>query len=178
MYSIGLGVHKKTISYCVKDARGQVHQEGKIGATRNELDWWRKTLPQAWNVAMKATIFTGWIYDPLLSHASQVKVAHPVMLRPSRWRRRKMIALFAERQNRWPRSIPPNPSTKERNSVLWIEAPILPRWNQSPLVQHGSRDSIEIDTSINRRKTTVPDGSRNITIWRRICRPRVAVLWE
>jgi hypothetical protein len=26
MYYIGLDVHKKTISYCVKDASGQVHQ--------------------------------------------------------------------------------------------------------------------------------------------------------
>src|SRR6266496_1614838 len=34
MYYIGLDVHKKTISYCVKDASGQVHQEGQIGATR------------------------------------------------------------------------------------------------------------------------------------------------
>lgn len=33
LYSIGLSVHKKKISYCVKDARGQVHQEGKVGAT-------------------------------------------------------------------------------------------------------------------------------------------------
>jgi len=30
---------------------------------------------------MEATMFTGWIYDHLLSHAEQVKVAHPVMLR-------------------------------------------------------------------------------------------------
>ena len=28
MYYIGLDAHKKTISYCVKDASGQVHQEG------------------------------------------------------------------------------------------------------------------------------------------------------
>jgi hypothetical protein len=34
MYYIGLDVHKKTISYCVKDAAGQVHREGKIGSTR------------------------------------------------------------------------------------------------------------------------------------------------
>jgi transposase len=81
MYYIGLDVHKKTISYCVKDASGQVHGEGRIGATRNELDWWMKTLPQPWTVAMEAAIFTGWIYDHLRPHASQVKVAHPVMLR-------------------------------------------------------------------------------------------------
>jgi hypothetical protein len=36
MYYIGLDVHKKTISYCVKDASGQVQQEGKVGATRWE----------------------------------------------------------------------------------------------------------------------------------------------
>ena len=81
MYYIGLDVHKKTISYCVKDASGQVHREGTIGANRNELDWWTKTLPQPWTVAMEATIFTGWIYDHLLPHAEKVKVAHPLMLR-------------------------------------------------------------------------------------------------
>ena len=31
MYFIGLDVHKKSISYCVKDAAGRVYQEGKIG---------------------------------------------------------------------------------------------------------------------------------------------------
>ncbi len=46
MYYIGLDVHKKTISYCVKDASGQVLQEGKIEATRGELEGWMKTLPQ------------------------------------------------------------------------------------------------------------------------------------
>jgi hypothetical protein len=45
MYYIGLDVHKKTISYCVKDAAGQVHREGKIGSTRRELDAWITTLP-------------------------------------------------------------------------------------------------------------------------------------
>jgi transposase len=81
MYYIGLDVHKKTISYCVKDASGQVYREGTIGATRNELDLWMRTLRRPWTVAMEATIFTGWIYDHLLPHAEQVKVAHPLMLR-------------------------------------------------------------------------------------------------
>jgi transposase len=76
MYYIGLDVHKKTISYCVKDASGQIQRQGTIGATRNELDLWMKYLPQPWTVAMEATIFTGWIYDHLLPHAAQVKVAH------------------------------------------------------------------------------------------------------
>jgi hypothetical protein len=46
MYFIGLDVHKKTISYCVKDAAGRVHHEGKIGSSRRELDGWIRTLPQ------------------------------------------------------------------------------------------------------------------------------------
>ena len=81
MYYIGLDVHKKTISFCVKDAAGHVHREGKIGSTRRELDAWIKTLPQPRTMAMEATIFTGWIYDHLLPHAEKVKVAHPLMLR-------------------------------------------------------------------------------------------------
>jgi hypothetical protein len=81
MYYIGLDVHKKTISYCVKDAAGCVHQEGRIGSTRCELDAWVRTLPQPRTMAMEATIFSGWIYDHLLPHAEAVKVAHPLMLR-------------------------------------------------------------------------------------------------
>src|ERR1035438_9179672 len=81
MYYIGLDVHKKTISFCVKDGAGHVYREGKIGSTRHELDAWIGTLPQPRTIAMEATIFTGWIYDHLLPHASAVKVAHPLMLR-------------------------------------------------------------------------------------------------
>ena len=80
MNYIGLDVHKKTISYCVKDVSGRVQQEGQIGSTRRELDCWM-TLPQPWTVAMEATIFSDWIYDHLLPHATQIKVAHPLMLR-------------------------------------------------------------------------------------------------
>src|ERR1700676_663549 len=81
MYYIGLDVHKKTISYCVKDAAGKIHRGGKIGWTPLELDAWIKTLPQPRMMPMEATIFTGWIYDHLLPHAEKVKVAHPLMLR-------------------------------------------------------------------------------------------------
>src|SRR5260370_27731391 len=81
MYYIGLDVHKRTISYCVKDAAGHVHSEGKIGSMRRELDAWIRTLPQPRMIAMEATICTAWIYDHLLRHAENVKVAHPLMLR-------------------------------------------------------------------------------------------------
>jgi len=91
MYYVGLDVHKKTISYCVKDASGQIQSEGKVGATRRDLDAWMKALPQPWTVAMEATIFTGWIYDHVLPHAARVQVAHPLMLRSQP--RRKTIGL-------------------------------------------------------------------------------------
>jgi transposase len=81
MYYIGLDIHKKSISFCVKDAGGQIFQQGKVAATRPQLDVWMKTLPQPWTAAMEATIFTGWIYDHLKPHAAAVKVAHPLMLR-------------------------------------------------------------------------------------------------
>jgi len=81
MYYIGLDVHKRTISYCVKDGSGAIHTEGTIPATRLDLDLWMKTLPQPWTAAMEATVFTGWIYDHLRPHAAALKVAHPLMLR-------------------------------------------------------------------------------------------------
>jgi hypothetical protein len=80
MYYIGLDIHKKTISYCVKDQSGQICVEGIIPATRGDLDRWMSGLPQPWTAAMEATMFTGWIYDHLVPHAP-VKVAHPLMLR-------------------------------------------------------------------------------------------------
>jgi transposase len=81
MYYIGLDVHKRTISYCVKDASGRVYAEGSLPATRFDLDRWMKALPQPWTAAMEATVFTGWIYDHLQPHAAALKVAHPLMLR-------------------------------------------------------------------------------------------------
>ena len=73
MYYIRLDVHQKTISYCVKDAAGQIHHEGKIASTRRELDAWIKTLPQPRTIAMEATIFTGWSYDQLLPRAQSAR---------------------------------------------------------------------------------------------------------
>jgi len=67
MYYIGLDVHKKTISYCVKDGSGRIYAEAEIPATRLDLDMWMKTLPQPWTAAMEATIFTSWIYDLIAS---------------------------------------------------------------------------------------------------------------
>jgi transposase len=46
MYFIGLDVHKRMISYCVKDGSGTIHAEGTIPAARFELDRWTGTSMQ------------------------------------------------------------------------------------------------------------------------------------
>jgi hypothetical protein len=48
MNVIGLDIHKKTISYCVKDVAGAVLAEGTIPSTRQSLDDWIRTLHQPW----------------------------------------------------------------------------------------------------------------------------------
>ena len=90
MYYIGLDVHKKTISYCIKEANGAVWAEGVVNATRTALDGWLKTLPQPWMGALEATLFSGWIYDHLLPHATSLQVAHPLMLRAIACSKRRM----------------------------------------------------------------------------------------
>jgi len=78
MYYIGLDVHKRKISYCVKDSSGKFRR--RI-ASRTRLIWTvDENAAQPWSAAMEATMFTGWIYDHL-SACSALKVAHPLMLR-------------------------------------------------------------------------------------------------
>ena len=80
MNYVGLDIHKKSISCCVRQADGTIIQESTITATRQALDEWVRRLPQPWAAGMEATLFTGWIYDHLVSCGAVVKVAHPAML--------------------------------------------------------------------------------------------------
>ena len=66
MNFIGLDIHKKTISYCVKQADGTVLKEGVLRAA---LDAWMAGLRGAWIAAMEATLFTSWVYEHLKPHA-------------------------------------------------------------------------------------------------------------
>ena len=78
---IGLDIHKKTISYCLKLADGRIASEGTVAARRSEMTVWVKQLPTPWIGAMEATLFTGWIFDFLRPFASALMVAHPAMLK-------------------------------------------------------------------------------------------------
>ena len=40
IHYIGLDVHKKTISYCIKTAAGQIVKEGTLAAERSVLRGW------------------------------------------------------------------------------------------------------------------------------------------
>ncbi|MGH2375018.1 MAG: IS110 family transposase [bacterium] len=78
---IGFDVHKRTISFCVKDAAGQVLEQGVIPATRAAVTAWAKRRPRPWRGALEATLFSGWVYDELRPYAAELKVAHPAMLK-------------------------------------------------------------------------------------------------
>jgi len=81
VYYIGLDIHKKTISYCMKLHDGAVVGRGVIATERRALWQWLNKIPCPWKGAMEATMFTGWIYDFLKPHAIELKVAHPEMLK-------------------------------------------------------------------------------------------------
>jgi transposase len=83
MHYVGLDIHKKTISYCVRQSDGTILQENTIAATRPALELWMRHLPQPWTAGMEATMFTGWIYDYLGESGATVKVAHSAMLKDS-----------------------------------------------------------------------------------------------
>ena len=81
MNYVGLDIHKKTISYCVRQCDGAIVDEGTLAATRAALDAWVSKLPLPWMVGMEATLFTGWIYDHLSKYQVTIKVAHSAMLK-------------------------------------------------------------------------------------------------
>ncbi len=81
VYYLGLDVHKKTISYCLKSAAGKIVCEGSVKAKREDLTAWVKQLPTPWKGALEATLFTGWIYDFLKPYGQSLEVAHPAMLK-------------------------------------------------------------------------------------------------
>jgi transposase len=78
---IGLDVHKKSISYCVKTADGTITEEGKLRATRQVLRQWAGKRQQPWHGAMEATLFSSWIYDALQPFAAKLEMGNPSMMK-------------------------------------------------------------------------------------------------
>jgi transposase len=78
---IGFDVHKKTVSYCVKVADGEIVEEGKLRATHEALRQWAGKRREPWHGAMEATLFSGWIYDTLQPFATELQMGHPALMK-------------------------------------------------------------------------------------------------
>lgn len=76
VFYVGLDIHKRTVSYCVKRLDGRIVHEGVVRSARTDLESWAKSVPTPWVGAMEATLFTRWIYDTLKPFAQDLKVAH------------------------------------------------------------------------------------------------------
>lgn len=96
MHYIGFDIHKKVISFCEKQADGTIMDQGTVPANRKALTKWARERKTPWKGAMEATIFTGWVYDHLLSYADDLLVAHPAMLKAISTAKKKNDAADAE----------------------------------------------------------------------------------
>ena len=81
MNYVGLDVHKRTISFCVRSPDGMILREGSMIALRAELDELLAEVPAPCVVGLESTLFTAWVYDHLTTKGVSVKVAHPAMLK-------------------------------------------------------------------------------------------------
>jgi transposase len=81
IHYIGLDVHKKTISYCIKTVEGRIVREGKLQALRATLRSWAEDLREPWCGAMEATLFSAWIYDTLKPYAEKLVMGHPARMK-------------------------------------------------------------------------------------------------
>jgi transposase len=76
VYYVGMDVHKRSISYCVKRPDGAVEAEGQIKATRQALQEWAKLLPRPCVCGLETTIFSHWIYYLLEPCVDKVYMGH------------------------------------------------------------------------------------------------------
>lgn len=76
IYYIGLDIHKKTVAYCIKQADGQVVEEGTLQARKRELKAWAEGMKHPWIGGMEATMFSDWVYAVLVPYGVEVKVGN------------------------------------------------------------------------------------------------------
>lgn len=76
VHYVGFDVHKRSVSYCVKTADGQIVEEGELRAERGVLRRWAAGRSEPWQGALEATLFSGWVYDTLKPHARRLDMAH------------------------------------------------------------------------------------------------------
>ena len=94
-YYVGLDVHRKSISFCVKRADGAIVREGKIEATREALTEWARIFDGPWCCGLEATICSHWIYEHLKQYAAQVQMGNPAKRKAISASKRKNDSLDA-----------------------------------------------------------------------------------
>jgi transposase len=94
-YYVGLDVHRKTISYCVKTSDGRIVCESSIPSNREALSQWAENLEQPWCGGLEATICSHWIYQHLKPYALELKMGAPVRLKAITAAKRKNDCLDA-----------------------------------------------------------------------------------
>ncbi len=123
-YYTGFDVHKKTVSYCVKRAGGEIVQEGKLLARREVLRAWAATQSGPWRGGMEATLFSAWIYDTLQPYAQQLQMGHPARMKAISAGKKKSDRLDARtladllRCNLFPRCYVLSPEMRDLRRLL------------------------------------------------------------
>jgi transposase len=135
-YYVGLDVHVRTISFCVKLADGAIVREGEFPATRESLDEWVQTLNAPWSGGLEATICSHWIYRHLKPYAAELQMASPARLKAISSAKRKNDSLDARtladllRANLFPACyVPPyeyeSLRRQLRQRVFWVRAKVM-----------------------------------------------------
>ena len=94
-YYVGLDVHRKSISFCVKRADGTVVKEGKMPTTREAIREWAGGFDGPWLCGLEATICSHWIYEELKPFATRIEMANPSKLKAISTAKRKNDQLDA-----------------------------------------------------------------------------------
>lgn len=94
-YYVGLDVHRKTISYCVKTSDGRIVRESSMPSNREALSEWAAGLDQPWCGGLEATICSHWIFQHLKPYALELKMGAPVRLKAITAAKRKSDCLDA-----------------------------------------------------------------------------------
>jgi transposase len=77
----GLDVHKRFIQVCALSADGRRRQDFRIGASREEVEAFARTLGRRDRVVLEATFHTWALHEILARHAGRVVVANPLQVK-------------------------------------------------------------------------------------------------
>jgi transposase len=94
-YYVGLDVHRKAISFCVKRADGTIVREGRIASDRQAIADWAKGFDGPWRCGLEATLCSHWIYYELKRYATHIEMGHPAKMKAISTAKRKNDTLDA-----------------------------------------------------------------------------------